>query len=413
MATNILQSVETYQDSALAYLQNYSCFIATANTKFKDFDKLEAQLGATVNFTLPTRYTTTNSLVANFQGTEQRLHALTVDKAENVSVSFSATQFILQARDYMEEFGKSAIAELATSVECSVALNCESGPYRFYGNGVAAIDTYLELSDALSLYRNYGAVKTDTKCYIDDTAVPAIINSGLQQFTLNRGNKEAMSWELGDFNRSTWYQSNLLPVHVAGTEGIQDSTLTVVSTTLDADGAVTAITFSGADAASDVDSIKLHDRLQFNDSVAGQANARFLTFIGHKVSKNQVQFRATADAASTAGSEVTVSVYPALQANAGRNQNINRAITAGMQVSVLPTHRAGMITSGNPLFLGMPRLPEEVPFPTASKTDPDTGVSMRMYYGSLFGQDQRGMIHDCIWGSTVVPEYSMALIFPE
>jgi hypothetical protein len=60
----------------------------------------------------------------------------------------------------------------------------------------------------------------------------------------------------------------------------------------------------------------------------------------------------------------------------------------------------------------MPMLPEEVPFPTGNETDPDTGVSLRMYYGSLFGQNQRGMIHDAIWGKRLVPDYSMSVIFP-
>lgn len=84
-----------------------------------------------------------------------------------------------------------------------------------------------------------------------------------------------------------------------------------------------------------------------------------------------------------------------------------------MQVSVLPNHRAGLIYSGDALYVGMPRLPEEVPFPTANQVDEDTGVSMRQYFGSLFGQNERGMIHDVIWGKTLVPEYSMAVIFPE
>jgi hypothetical protein len=60
---------------------------------------------------------------------------------------------------------------------------------------------------------------------------------------------------------------------------------------------------------------------------------------------------AIAQAASTAGSQVTVSVYPPLQAAAGNTQNLNQPIVAGMEVMVLPSHRAGMITSGDPLFL--------------------------------------------------------------
>jgi hypothetical protein len=203
-----------------------------------------------------------------------------------------------------------------------------------------------------------------------------------------------------------------LPIHIAGSEGQAGSTLTVVSVTKNSDDAVISITFSGTSAASDADSVKLYDKFQFNDGVAGQPNMRFRTFIGHEVSASPVQFRATANAASTGASQVTVDIYPPLKASAGQNQNINNEIAAGMQVSVLPSHRAGMITSGNPLFLAMPRLPDEVPFPTAAENDPNTGVSMRMYYGSLFGQNQRGMVHDCIWGKTCVPEYSMSVIFP-
>jgi hypothetical protein len=71
-----------------------------------------------------------------------------------------------------------------------------------------------------------------------------------------------------------------------------------------------------------------------------------------------------------------------------------------------------MITAGNPLFLAMPQLPDQVPYPTANAYDPDTGVSIRQTYGSVFGQNTYGMIYDCIWGSTLVPEMSMALIFP-
>lgn len=42
---NILQQVQTYQMSNLAYLQNLNCFVSTANTKFKNFEKLTANLG--------------------------------------------------------------------------------------------------------------------------------------------------------------------------------------------------------------------------------------------------------------------------------------------------------------------------------------------------------------------------------
>lgn len=411
-ADNILQQVQTYQESNLAYLQNLNCFIATANTKFKDFDKIEANLGSTVTFDLPPRFVTANSLVATFQRAVQRVQSLSVDNAYNTSYVFSAEQFIFNVRDYMEKFGKAATVELGAQIEANVALNCVTNTFRFYGDGVTQINSYGQLAQALAMFRNFGSATSEAKGYISDLAVPGIINSGLQQFALKRNDLDANSWELGEFSKCDWYQSNLLPVHVAGTEGVSATELTVVSTTLNAAGQVTAITFSGTTAANDASSVKQYDKFQFVDGVAGQPNMRFLTFTGHQVSGVPVQFIATADAGSTAGSQVTVNVYPPLQAAAGAGQNLNNQIVAGMKVRVLPSHRAGMITAGNPLFLAMPKLPEEVPFPTSSRVDPDTGVSMRMYYGSKFGENQRGMIHDVIWGSTLVPEYSMAIIFP-
>ena len=406
---NILQQVQTYQMSNLAYLQNLNCFVATANTKFKNFEKLTANLGDTVTFDLPPRFTTANSLVATFQSADQRVENLTVDKAINVSYAFTAQQFIFNVEDYMQNFGKSAVMEMSAEIEADIATVCVESPFRFYGDGVTPINSYGQLAAALAMYRNFGAAKDNTKFYLSDIAQSAIVNTGLNQFALKRNDVAANSWDVGDFDRAAFYVSNLLPVHTAGTIGETGAVLTVVSVVKDANDAVIQIVFSGA--GTDANAIKLFDKGQFNDGVAGQPNLRYLTFIGHKVSSNPVQFRVTADAASSAGN-VTVNVYPPLKASAGNTRNLNFEIAAGMQVTFLPSHRAGLITAGNPLFLGMPMLPEEVPFPTGNEVDPDTGVSLRMYYGSLFGQNQRGMIHDAIWGKRLVPEYAMSVIFP-
>lgn len=411
--SNILQTVQTYQMSGLAYLQNLNCFISTANTKFKDFEKLTANLGDTVTFDLPPRFTTTDSLVATFQPADQRVQPLVVSQQISTSYAFTAQQFLFNTEDYMKRFGMSAAEEISANIEANVATNCVTAPYRFYGDGVTPINSYAQLASALAMFRNYGSAKGMAKGYLQDTAIPSIVNSGLNQFALKRNDEIAMSWELGEFSRCEWYMSNLLPVQIAGTAGQEALTLTVVSTTLDSSGAVIAITFSiSGSPGADANMVKANDKFQFNDGVSGQPNLRYLTFVGHQPSAVPVQFRATADAASNGGSDVTVSIYPPLQANATNAQNLSYPIVAGMQCSVLPSHRAGMITAGDPLFLAMPRLPEEVPYPTASSVDPDTGVSYRQYYGSLFGQNTRGMIHDCIWGSVAVPEYTMSLIFP-
>lgn len=413
MTTNILQQVITYNEANLALLLNSFAFVSTSNTKYKEFnDGIPKNLGDTVSFDLPPRFTTSNSLVATFQPAVQRVQNLMIDQEASTAYQFTAQQFIFNVRDYMTKFGMSAVAELGTKVEANVANLAETNTFRFYGDGITPINTYLQLANALAFFRNFGAAKDNTKGYLSDLTYPLIVNSGLNQFALDRNNREAMSWEIGKFSTCEWYQSNLLTTHTSGSEGTAGSTLTVVSVVKNADDAVIQITFSGTSAASDASSIKAYDKFQFSDGVSGQPNLRFRTFIGHEVSQCPVQFRSTADAASTGGSQVTVSIFPPLKASAGQAQNLNNEIVAGMQVTVLPSHRCGLINAGNPLFLGMPRLPEEVPYPTSVASDPDSGVSIRMYHGSLFGQNQRGTVHDTIWGKTLVDEYSMMVALP-
>lgn len=428
---NILQQVQTYQRSGLGLLLNLACHISTSNKKFKDFDKIQANLGSTVTFDLPPRFTTSAGLVASFEPAVQRVLQLVADQSNNTSFTVTSQQRIFNLEkgeeDYMRVFGKSAIAELANLVETNIALNwisgvvsqtsltsnTFSGPYRFFGDGTTAITSYQQLAQAVMLFKNYGSVAEGMKIYLPDTIIPAIVGSGLNQFAPHRNDEIAMSWEVGDFGtpRVNYYQSNLMPIHVSGNTGVLGQTLTVVSTNDPTGQNVTQITVSGA-TNNDADAVLAGDLFEFNDGVSGKPNMRYLTFIGHSQSANKVQFRATANAAANGSGNVVLTITPALNWAGGANQNLNNPITAGMQISGLPSHRAGGICGGDALYLAMPQLPEQSPYDTANEYDPETGSSLRLTYGSLFGQNQTGMIYDEVHGSVLVPEYSMRFVVP-
>lgn len=412
LPTNAFQNVATYQKSALAALQNQYAVLSMANKKFKNFQNIQANLGDTVTFTLPTRYTAVDGLaVPTFQGTEQRVQTLTVDNAKNVSYAFSDEQrlFNLEAKGFMEEFGDSAVNEIGAIMEADVSQNFVRNTYRFYGDGTTAIDSSGQLARALSFFRNYGSAKGNCKGYLPDIDVPPIIDSNATQFTLNRGNKETYSWEVADFARCNWYEGNLLPTHTAGTAGNNADTLTVASFVTDADGGISSITFTGVTV--DAGAIKQYDLLQFQDSVSGQPDIRYRTFIGHQPSANPVQIAATADADATAGS-VTVAINPKLYSAAGSNQNLTVALAVGMEAIALPSHRVGCIVGGDALFLGMPNLPKQPPYDSWNENDKESGAAMRMTYGTLLTENTTGFIHSTIWGSTMPAEYAMRLVFP-
>lgn len=417
MPTNVLTQVITYQRSNLAFLRTSYAFISDANKKFKNFEKMTGNLGDTVSWDLPPRYTTTASLVASFQPSTQRIATLTVDQPVSVSYAFNVQQFIFNVKEYMSVFGKAAVIRLGNKVEAYMAGFCETKPYRFYGDGVTAINSFGQLGSALAYFRDAGYADSNIRGYLPTTVVPTIVNTGLSQFVIDRNEQMASSWKLGRFGKCEWRETSFLPLHVSGTVGngatAAIQTLTVVSVDDATGNAVTQITCTcDASLSGSATAILAHDRGVFLDGVAGQSNIRYLVANSDVVSSNPVQIRMTSSAAAS-GTTVVLSVDPTLcWVAANANCNLSVPIAAGMKIKIMPSHRVGMIYSGDALFLGMPQLPEEVPFPTANEADADTGVSMRMYYGSLFGQNQRGFVHDAIYGGTLMGEYSMALLFP-
>jgi hypothetical protein len=432
--SNALVAVQTFQPSELAFLTNACPMARNANPKFKDFQNKTANLGDTVGIWIPPDSIAADGLVASFQASTQIEHTLKCDQAANASRAFTNQQYVfnLNANDYLEQFGRADTLAVATKIEISLgknsdssvpvmainsngqsyatgALHTESGPYRFFGDGVTAINSYQQLEQAFINFTQLGEAQV-TKVFLPSKAIPAIIGTGLNQFVPRRNEESAMSWELGEFGGVDYVRSNLLPRHVSGTIGNSSGAsqlLTVVS--INAAGTEIVCT---TPVTTDSEAIFSGDLGVFVDGVSGQPNLRFLTYYGKAETSEPVQIRMTSSEASSGG-DITIQVTPALISAPGATQNINAAIAAGMQIKVMPTHRCGLLVNGNAFYLAMPMLPDEVPYPTESKNDEETGLSLRMYYGSRYGENFRGMVTDAIWGSTIVPNRSMRLLFPD
>ena len=434
---NVLQTVQTYQKAELAWLLNSFVGISMSNKKFKNFNDLTANLGDTVTFDTTPRYISYAGLQITEQPSVQRVQSLVCSQALNVSAAYTDQQFIFNVRDYMDRFGMSAMKELGSKIEADIlknfisgvrvndpqnanfqSLQVNSGPFRFYGDGVTPINSYTQLAQSVANFVDFGAATHKMMGILPVATIPAIIGTGLNQFAISRNNEIANSWELGKFSNTDWYESNLLPTHVSGTIGntaAPNNLMTVVSTNDPTGVNVTTITFTEPTSGTDADAIKAGDLFQFVDGISGKPNMRFLTFIGHEVSAQPVQFRATADAATVAGS-VTVTIQTingvGLVWAQNQNQNLNNAIAAGMKVIPLPSHKAGILMSGDQFYMAMPRLPDESPFTTVNMTDTDSGASIRHYFGSQFGMNNRAYGRDAIWGSTLVAENSLRFCFP-
>ena len=412
---NILQQTITWNMADLEIFQTMACFVATANNRFKDIQNLPGNLGAVANYETPPRFGVGDSLVANFQPIQQNARSIAVNQQASVAYAGTAEQIIFNNLDeYTLRLGDSAMQALATKVEIQVATLCETIPYRFYGNGVVPIASAEQLAQALANFRQYSAPPGTIKCYLDLAAVPGIVNAMQNQFTDKRNNENAMTWEVGNWAGVEFYQSTNLPVHYAGTIGQlfgqAGNSLTVVSTNDPTGNYITEITFSGA--GTDANAIKAFDLFQFT---AGSGNTPLPTFLqwqGYNNTGLPFQFAATANAASSGGN-VTVSITPPICATPGNvNRNVPNNIIAGMTVGVLPTRKCGMLVSDNALYVAMPALPSQFPFPSSEATDPNTKVSVRLYYGNEVFNNTYGWARDCVYGYDAVPQNTMQLCFP-
>lgn len=412
---NILQQVVTYNMADLKLFQTMACFVATANNRFKDIQNLPGNLGAVANYELPPRFGVTDSLVANFQPIQQRARSIAVNQQVSVAYAGTAEQIIFNNLDeYTLRLGEAAMQALASKVEIRVATLCETIPYRFFGNGVTPIASAEQLAQALANFVQFSAPQGKLRVYLDNAAVPGIVNSMQNQFTSERNNVNARTWMVGNWDGVEYFRSTNLPTHFAGTIGqafgTSGNTLTVVSTNDPTGNFITSITFSGA--GTDANAIKQYDLFQFTAGSGSTPLPTFLQWQGYNITGLPVQFSATASAASSGGN-VTVNITPALCATPGNvNRNIPNNIIAGMTVGVLPSRKCGMIVSDNALFVAMPELPSQFPFPSSSATDPNTKVSVRLYYGNEVFNNTYGWARDCVFGFDAVPENTMQLCFP-
>ncbi len=440
MATplNTLQTVQLYIKTEIAYLFNEFWGIANSNKSLEEFNDRPGNLGDSITFDTSPRFISYPGLVITQQPSVQRVQTLICSQATNVSMGYTDEQYIFQVRDYMREFGDSAAAQIGSTIEEDILLNIvsgvvgnnpkspqyqqpqvNSGPFRFFGDGVTPINSYGQLAQAWADFVAFGSAKHKRRAVIPVNYAPAIINSGLNQFAPSRNDEIARSWELGKFAGmdAEWSVSNLLPVHVSGTIGdsaAPNNVLTVVSVNDPTGVNVTSITCTEPTGGTDPNAIKAGDLFQFND-VSGYAKLRFLTFIGQHVTNLPVQFRAIADAGTVSGT-VTIQIQTinsvGLVWAQNQNQNINATIVAGMQFTAMPSHQSGWMDAGDSFYVAMPRLPDQSPFETVYYRDEESGCGIRHYWGTQFGMDNRAYVRDNTWGSTLIAEDSMRMLFP-
>jgi hypothetical protein len=442
--SNTLVAVETYNVSGLEPLKNSKAFIYNSNMRFKDFNTTTlnhdsrsygagiginsnqlANRGPSFTYDLPPRAVAVQNFgslnaTAIANSLVQYKRTVTVNRSAITNYSWSDNEFVLNLTDYMPKFITPAINGIGSIVEKDVATTALTNTYRLYGDGTTAINSFQQIATAAAKYRNFGSTGNRLHLYLPSVIVPSIIEQGLGQFVINRNEDISKDWFFGSFAGIDIFTSDVLPVSnvPALTAG---ATLTLVSSTyVSFDQSTLTFNVTGSGSYDNVTNfLQPGQIIKFGDNVGvGNGNVlRFLTFQDYTQSASAVTCNVTANASTNGSAQITVTVSPGLLFDTGtpavnQDANLNQPLVANMVASVVPSHVCAVMTDPDAIMLATPRLNNLSPFHSSSITDPDTGLSLRTYYGSVFQQGSTSLVNDVLYGFDGTPQYMMRLAIP-
>ncbi len=415
--------VQAYNaDKALPYLYNNLGTVRTLNLEYEGWTRPEqyGTRGDKFSVKIPTRLSVQSGLTfdasaAGFGDYQERQMTISADQKKFVPYAISTPErATFNEKGLLNTNAKSALENIATEMDAFAAERVAFTGYRAFGDFNVQADqmtTVGEVTNASAIFRSFGACEASYYT-VPDGVGAKIVQSGLQQFTIDRNNELAMKGELGKLNgvrNMTFMESNVLPVHIAGTASVRtvnfsdgyNITAVVVTApsnnVTSSQAGTTVISLSGG---TNGDTIVLNDMIDIG--FLNTANPLlFQTFNGYKTSEQKVQGRVTVGG-TFAGGILDITIEPALTfdaTNVDPTRNLNRAIINGTDtLRVAKSHRAGLIYHGMYGAFVCPPLGDEDPYKTGYIKLPEIPISCRSYYGAVLGAATKVFIHDVIYG---------------
>lgn len=368
-----------------------------------------ADVGETVNVELAPRTKSTSGRVIGIQPMVKRTTPLTIDRQENVGISFTMKDRTLSIGAFSDKFLKSAVVRLANVIDADVALKTlNSG---FYQSGTAGTpineDTII---DAMAIAELTGMPRDGMVSVVLDPRDRAAIAKSLADKYNDKMVEQAIrKGYIGDIDDVMTYSSANAQSH---TVGYYDTGST---------GLVIGASQSGSSILTDgwansTVILKKGDVITFDDVYSVNPQTYESTGI-------LMQFTVTADITSSGGGAATITISPPMNdGNQTTADGEGTLISTGayQNVTALPADNAPVNVAGTeslryriaPLFhrdalaLAVPPLRKPTTATVAEvMTDDETGLSISLTGGFDITNHAEIYRLDVIWGfAAVQPE---------
>jgi hypothetical protein len=332
---NSLLTIDMITNEALMVLENSLTFTKQVNREYDDqFAKSGAKIGDTVNIRKPVRYVGRNGQGLSVENSVESSVPLTLSNQWGCDISFSTKDMTLSVDQFADRFLKPAIASVANAIDYA--------GMQLYRDVYNTVGTPGTTPSALSTYLDAG-VKMDNEAAPRDGQRAVVLNPQGQATivgnltTIFNPNKtisdQYLEGTMGSAVGFKWSMDQNVATHTVGALG---GTPLVNGTTVS--GATTLVTDGWTAAAA--------TRLRRGDvfTIAGV----FAVNPQNRQSTGQLrQFVATADAASDASGNLTVSISPAI-ISSGQYQTVTALPADNAAITVLGA--ANTVTPQNMAF---------------------------------------------------------------
>jgi hypothetical protein len=393
----------------LMQFKNGMGFSRSVNKSYsKDFAKKGSKIGDSERIRKPVLFTVSDGATLSSQDVTESSVTLTLDSQKHVGFSFTSKELALSIDEFSQRYLKSAALALVNKVDVdglAVAGKNVANAVGTAGTTPSALLTYLE---AMQKCQESASPQDDQYSYHVSPAASTKIVDALKALfhSSDEVSKQYKRGLMGVAAGGEWHLSQNLYSHTTGQQG---GTPLVNGAT--ANGASTLVTDGWTAAAA--------NRVKAGDvfSIAGVNKVNPITKADTGIRQ---QFVVTADAASDASGNATISISPPIYSS-GSLQNVSAApadnaalsfILGGASVGGSATCVNNLLMHKDAFALGFAPLekPEGVHF-SAVETDPETGISIRVIRDYSISTDAFPCRVDVLYGwAALRPEWACKIL---
>lgn len=368
----------------------------------KDFTSSGYQVGDTIQVRRQNNFIVGDGSVATPQAIINTVENITIAHQYHTMIEYTIKDLTLSIGDFTQQFIQPAIQNILGQMEIDIGLAAEQALYYYVGSAGTPINSYASVDVAGTKMLEQG-IALGKEVYMalslrDASALKAAL---LTNFTPVFNEEIVRESAIGHLSYFDLFQSQNIAVHVAGAGPRLHS-----GDSLLVNGAVgsgSTIVLSGA-------TISVTDYFVAGDiiSIAGVKSVNPIT---RKSTGQNMQFVITANANSSGGGAVTISVAPAIVSSTSSPlQNVSNAVPHAAVVTMVGSHNVNTAYGRRGLDLVAPPLYKlQVPYCEVAR-DKATGLSLTVTQMGDVLNYQNQMRIDVLCGFAWHPQYAVRVI---